>query len=55
MNIEQMIEMCRARLSNLGQIRASAVALGDIAQVASLDAQIAETQTALNNLLTLGD
>jgi hypothetical protein len=48
-----LITMCRARLVQLSQLRASAVSLGDADQVARIDAQIAETQETLNKLLTV--
>jgi hypothetical protein len=54
MTLDDLIQMCRARLVQLSQLRSSAVALGDTDQVASIDAQAAETQTTLNQLLTLG-
>ena len=53
MNILAMIDMCRAQLVNLSSLRTSAERLGDIEQVATIDAKIIETQTALNQLLTL--
>jgi hypothetical protein len=54
MTLDDLIQMCRARLVQLSQLRASAVALGDADQVSSIDAHTAETQTTLNQLLTLG-
>lgn len=53
MTIGLLITMCQARLANLSQLRASAIALGDVDQLARVDAQIEETQTTLNKLLTL--
>ena len=53
MKIETLIAMCEKRLVYLGQVRTSAEALGDIAQVESIDAQIAETTETLNLLYTL--
>lgn len=53
MTLDDLIQMCRSRLVNLSQLRASAVALGDSEQVAAIDAQASETQTTLNRLLTL--
>lgn len=53
MNIHNLIEMCRAQLVNLSVLRASAEKLGDIEQVADIDARAVETQTTLNELLTL--
>ncbi len=53
MTLDDMIQMCRARLVYLSQLRSSAVALGDSEQIARIDAQVSETQTTLNRLLTL--
>jgi hypothetical protein len=53
MSIIELIEMCERRLVYLGQLRSSAVALGDIAQVESIDSQIAKTTETRNLLLTL--
>lgn len=53
MNISGLIAMCERRLTHLQSLRGSAVALGDMQQVAKVDADIAETQTTLNQLQTL--
>lgn len=53
MNIPSLIDMCRAQLVNLSQLRASAQRLGDMDQVMAIDARAAETQATLNELLTL--
>lgn len=53
MNIPGLIAMCRAQLVNLSSLRTSAEKLGDVAQVAAIDAKSAETQQTLNELLTL--
>ncbi len=53
MSVEQLITMCRSRLAHLSQLRTSAVSLGDVEQVADIDNKIDETQTTLNQLLTL--
>jgi hypothetical protein len=53
MTVPQLIEHARTRLVNLSQLRSSAERLGDTEQIASVDAQIVETQTTLNALLTL--
>lgn len=45
--------MCERRLASLQSVRGSAVALGDLAQVARLDNEISETQATLNQLRTL--
>jgi len=42
--------MLRRRLGYLSQLRKSAVALGDLAQVDRIDADSAEIQTAINKL-----
>lgn len=52
--IENLINMCRARLVNLSQLKSSAVSLGDLEQVNQIDKSINETQETLNKLLTLG-
>ena len=54
MNITNLIDMCRAQLVNLSTLRTSAEKLGDIDQLMSIDAKMAETQQTLNELLTLG-
>jgi hypothetical protein len=53
MTITQMIELCKARLAQLGQLRTSAVNLGDIAQISKIDAETTEVQDTLNKLQTL--
>lgn len=53
MNISSLIEMCKAQLVQLSTLRTSAEKLGDVEQVADIDAKTAETQTTLNELLTL--
>ncbi len=53
MTIAQLIEMSHARLAYLSALRTSAVSLGDVAQVAAIDAESASTQATLNQLLTL--
>jgi hypothetical protein len=53
MSLEMMIEMCKSRLVQLSQLRASAVALGDLPQISKIDAELYETQATLNRLLTL--
>jgi hypothetical protein len=54
MNIHSLIEMCKAQLVNLSTLRTSAERLGDVDQVAQIDAKAAETQQTLNELMTLG-
>jgi hypothetical protein len=45
--------MCERRRAHLQSVRGSAVALGDMQQAARIDADLAETQTTLNQLQTL--
>jgi hypothetical protein len=51
MTISEIIEMLRSRIAQLGQLRASAVMLGDLARVASIDSDLAETELTLATLL----
>jgi hypothetical protein len=53
MSLDLLIEMCKARLVQLSQLRTSAVGLGDAQQVAKIDAESDETRGTLNRLLTL--
>lgn len=53
MSVSELIQMCERRISHLNQVRASALALGDIAQVARIDGEINDTQTTLNQLRSL--
>jgi hypothetical protein len=53
MSIAELIELCERRLVYLGQLRSSAAALGDIAQIESIDSQMARTTETRNLLLTL--
>jgi len=53
MGIPELIAMCERRLANLESVRGSAVALGDLQQVAEIEASIFETQATLNQLRTL--
>jgi hypothetical protein len=53
MTVEQLIDLCRSRLAHLTQLRTSAVALGDVEQIAEIDNRVDETQGTLNQLLTL--
>jgi hypothetical protein len=53
MTIEQLIAMATARVAYLSQLRSSALAIGDVAQAATVDADIATTQATLNQLLSL--
>jgi hypothetical protein len=51
MTVSQIIEMLERRVAYLSQLRSSAAALGDIARVASLDEDLAETELTLATLL----
>jgi hypothetical protein len=53
MTIQELIDMAGARLSYLGKQRETAVRLGDATQIASIDAEVSQTQETLNKLLTL--
>jgi len=55
MTISELIAQARAALVNLAQLRTSAERLGDTEQIARIDALAAQTQTTLNQLLTLQD
>ena len=52
MTIEQLIAMAQARVAYLSQLRSSAMAIGDVAQVAAVDADIAATAATLIQLLS---
>jgi hypothetical protein len=53
MTIEQLIAHAQAALVNISQLRNSAERLGDVQQIARLDAEAAQTQITLNKLLSL--
>jgi hypothetical protein len=53
MTITQLIALASNRLAMLNNARATAVALGHIDRLYVLDADIAETQTTLNQLRSL--
>jgi hypothetical protein len=50
MTIPELIAMCERRIVYLESVKGSALALGDIAQVDTIDAEIAQTQATLNIL-----
>lgn len=54
MTIPDLIQMAQARVSYLSQQRATAVATGDAAAVARLDAELSETEATLATLRALG-
>jgi len=51
MTISEIIEMLRSRITQLSQLRASAMMLGDLARVASIDSDLTETELTLATLL----
>jgi hypothetical protein len=53
MSISELIQLVSYKLSALNSARASAVSVGDLSQVVSLDTQIAQTQLTLDQLKTL--
>jgi hypothetical protein len=55
MTVAEIIEMLKSRIAQLGQLRSSAVTLGDIARVASIDSDLAETELTLATLIAASD
>lgn len=53
MTIEQLIDLCRHRITYLNGVRASALRTGDVEEVVACDERIATTQSTLTQLLTL--
>jgi hypothetical protein len=53
MSVSDLIALLKRRLVYLGQLRTSAVAIGDLAQVDRIDTEVAETQSTLNRLESL--
>lgn len=53
MKIEELIRLLQFRLASLNTARASAVSVGDIAQINIIDADVLQTQATLDQLLTL--
>jgi hypothetical protein len=53
MTISELKTIVANRLSTLGQQRGHAAAVGDVARVAALDAEITETELTLAQLGTL--
>lgn len=53
MSVSELIDMMNRRLAYMSQLRASAVALGDVAQVYKIDAETASAQETLNKLLLI--
>jgi hypothetical protein len=53
MSVSDLISLLKRRLVYLGQLRTSAVAIGDLAQVDRIDTEVAETQSTLNQLESL--
>jgi ferritin-like metal-binding protein YciE len=52
--VQNLEEMCKAQLSHLAQLRASAEKVGDVEQVTLLDEKLAQTQETLNKLQNQG-
>lgn len=53
MTLADLIQLVSYKLAALNSARASAVAVGDLNQVVSLDAQISTTQITLDQLRSL--
>ncbi len=53
MTLAELIQLVSYKLAALNSARASAVSVGDMNQVVSLDSQIAQTQLTLDQLKTL--
>lgn len=53
MNIEKFIELAANRLATLNAALATAVALGQLDEIARLDIEIAEVETILSKLRSL--
>lgn len=53
MTLAELIQLVSYKLAALNSARASAVSVGDLSQVVSLDAQIAQTQHTLDQLRSL--
>lgn len=53
MNLEELINIARNRLNYLAQQRATAERIGDMAQIAIIDADASQTQATLNELLSI--
>lgn len=53
MNIQHLIAILERRLVYLSQNRSSAESLGDLVQLAAIDADISETNSTLQQLKTL--
>jgi hypothetical protein len=53
MKIDDFILLARARLAHLSQVLSSYTALGDVAGMARVEAEIAQTQATLDSLLSL--
>jgi hypothetical protein len=53
MSIPELIKLMEAHLAALNTARATAAAIGDVAQVTRLDFDVTKTQTTLDQLRTL--
>jgi hypothetical protein len=53
MSISELIDLMEKKLTALNGARATAFALGDVAQVVAIDGQISQTQLTLDALRSL--
>jgi hypothetical protein len=53
MTVRELIDLAQVRLAYLARQRETATRVGDVAQVAAVDAEIAATQETLTQLRTL--
>ena len=53
MSITELIRLMEAHLAALNSAKASAAAIGDVAQVTQLDVDVLKTQNTLDQLRTL--
>ena len=53
MSIDDLIRLMEARLAALNSARASAAAVGDLAQITRLDEEVSQTQLTIDQLRTL--
>jgi hypothetical protein len=53
MSVSDLISLLKRRLVYLGNLRTSAVAIGDLEQVDRIDTESAEAQSTLNQLESL--
>lgn len=53
MSLNDLIRLVRARLAALNSAQATAAAIGDVEQTVRIAAEVSQTQTTLDQLLTL--